>query len=75
LSGHEKINIQSSRMWDPEGISKECGKPASWLSVLSILVVSQFGGFTNQVAILENAALFLLRMRVHLASSIVGVMS
>src|SRR5271163_1742673 len=43
LSGHEKIYIQSSRPWEcgnPEGISKECGKggkPASWLSVLSIL--------------------------------------
>src|SRR5258708_27515498 len=43
LSGHEKIYIQSSRPWEcgnHEGISKECGeggKPASWLSVLSIL--------------------------------------
>jgi hypothetical protein len=38
-----KTYIQSSRPWEcwnPEGISKECGKggkPASWLSMLSIL--------------------------------------
>src|SRR5271163_807885 len=43
LSGHEKTYNQSSRPWEcgnPEGISKECGKggkPASWLSMLSIL--------------------------------------
>ena len=43
LSEHEKTYIQSSRPWEcgnPEGISKECGKggkPASWLSMLSIL--------------------------------------
>jgi hypothetical protein len=43
LRGHEKTYIQSSRPWEcgnPEGISKECGKggkPASWLSTLSIL--------------------------------------
>src|SRR6266702_550349 len=41
--GHQKTYIQSSRPWEcgnPEGISKECGKggkPASWLSMLSIL--------------------------------------
>jgi hypothetical protein len=35
--------IQSSRLWEcgnPKGISKECGKggkPASWLSMISIL--------------------------------------
>src|SRR5271156_7067296 len=39
----EDIYLQSSRPWEcgnPEGISKECGKggkPASWLSMLSIL--------------------------------------
>jgi hypothetical protein len=43
LSGHERTYIQPSRPWEcgnPEGISKECGKggkPASWLSMLSIL--------------------------------------
>ena len=43
LEAHEKTYIQSSRPWEcgnPEGISKECGKggkPASWLSTLSIL--------------------------------------
>ena len=43
LRGHEKTYIQSSRPWEcgnPEGISKECGKggkPALWLSMLSIL--------------------------------------
>src|SRR3984885_10034603 len=47
--------IQSSRPWEcgnPEGISKECGKggkPASWLSTLSILC--HFHGllFTRQM--------------------------
>ena len=39
----EKTYVQSQRPWEcgnPEGISKECGKggkPASWLSMLSIL--------------------------------------
>src|SRR5580693_4361636 len=43
LKGHEKTYNQSSRPWEcgnPKGISKECGKggkPASWLSMLSIL--------------------------------------
>ena len=43
LEGHEKTYIQQSRPWEcgnPEGISKECGKggkPALWLSMLSIL--------------------------------------
>jgi hypothetical protein len=43
LSGHERTYIQPSRPWEcgnPEGISTECGKggkPASWLSMLSIL--------------------------------------
>jgi hypothetical protein len=43
LSGYERTYIQPSRPWEcgnPEGISKECGKggkPASWLSMLSIL--------------------------------------
>jgi hypothetical protein len=40
LREQEKTYIQSSRPWEcgnPEGISKECGKPASWLSMLSIL--------------------------------------
>src|ERR1700677_2798318 len=43
IEGHEKTYTQSSRPWEcgnPEGISKECGKggkPASWLSTLSIL--------------------------------------
>jgi hypothetical protein len=43
LRGCEKTYVQSPRPWEcgnPEGISKECGKggrPASWLSMLSIL--------------------------------------
>jgi len=43
LREYEKTYIQSSRPWEcgnPEGISKECGKggkPALWLSMLSIL--------------------------------------
>jgi hypothetical protein len=40
VEGHEKTYIQSSRPWEcgnPKGISKEGGKPASWLSMLSTL--------------------------------------
>jgi hypothetical protein len=55
LRAHEKTYIQSSRPWECgnlEGISTECGKggkPASWLSTLSILC--HFHGllFTRQM--------------------------
>ena len=63
----KNIYIQSSRPWEcgnPEGISKECGKggkPASWLSMLSILC--HFHGllfarqcWTNRYATQRNAS-------------------
>ena len=57
VEGHEKTYIQSSRTWEcgnPEGISKEGGKPASWLSMLSILC--HFHGLLFAGITLDTAA-------------------
>src|SRR5271154_2053538 len=61
LRAHEKTYTQSSRPWksgNPEGISKECGKggkPAFWLSMLSILCHFHGLSFARQCRISHYA--------------------